>query len=289
MVLQFLLNGIVNGSLIAITALGFSLIYNTTRIFHIAYAGIYIWSGYLLYAGIEYFQIPFIPALLLALAGAALLSLACDALVYTPLIQRKRSHNALMISSVGVLILLVSLVELIFGNTPGFIHFDLSDHVNTASVYISGNRLMSLLLSMLVIVVFFVYLKYTSVGIRIRALRDNELLGRVFGMRTGRLQSGLFALSGIFAGLASCLSAIDVGVNPQLGIPVFINAFVALVIGGTGRFDGPVLGGLMLGLLQALTEYFFDSKWVMMVTFMMLILFLLVRPQGLIPEKTRTF
>jgi branched-chain amino acid transport system permease protein len=183
----------------------------------------------------------------------------------------------------------VSLVELIFGNTPGFIHFDLSDHVNTASAYISGNRLMGMLLSMLVIVVFFVYLKYTSVGIRIRALRDNELLGRVFGMRTGRLQSGLFALSGIFAGLASCLSAIDVGVNPQLGIPVFINAFVALVIGGTGRFDGPVLGGLMLGLLQALTEYFFDSKWVMMVTFMMLILFLLVRPQGLIPEKTRTF
>jgi branched-chain amino acid transport system permease protein len=103
------------------------------------------------------------------------------------------------------------------------------------------------------------------------------------------MKIALFALSGAFAAIASVLSAIDVGINPQIGLPVFINAFVALVIGGVGRFEGPVIGGLLLGLLQALTEYFFDSRWVMMVTFILLIFFLLLRPQGLIPEKSRAF
>ena len=85
------------------------------------------------------------------------------------------------------------------------------------------------------------------------------------------------------------MNALDIGINPHLGIPIFINAFVAMVIGGIGRFDGPVIGGILLGVLQAMTEYFFDSQWVMMVTFILLIIFLFIRPQGLIPEKSRAF
>jgi branched-chain amino acid transport system permease protein len=288
MLLEFLANGLVNGSLIALVALGFSLVYNTTRIFHIAYAGIYIWAGYLLYYLVQELSWPIPLGIALSITGAALLSYLCQALVYDPLTRRGRSHNALMISSVGMLIFLVSLSELAFGNAARFMELPWQNN-GAGSWYISGLRLSILASSLLIIILFFSYLKFSGIGLRIRALRDDERLSRVFGVRTKRLKILIFLLSGAIAAAASCMSALDLGINPHLGIPIFINAFVALVIGGLGRFDGPVIGGIILGLLQAMTEYFFDSRWVMMVTFIMLVLFLLVRPQGLVPERKRAY
>lgn len=289
MILQFLGNGIINGSLIALAALGFALVYNTTRIFHIAYAGIYVIAGYLLYFFIENLHWPLLPALIMVMAGAAGLSLLCDMIVYKPLTKRDRSSDTLMISSVGILIVFVSGTELLFGNAARYINLQGAGNIMTLQTSISAFRLIAFGLAMIFIIVFFAYLKFSSSGIRIRALRDSELLSRVFGVRADRVRALLFMLSGVSVALAASLSALDVGINPHLGIPVFINAFVALVIGGIGRFDGPVIGGLLLGILQAMTEYFFDSRWVMMVTFIMLIVFLVIRPQGLIAEKARSF
>lgn len=289
MIIQFLVNGLVSGCLIALTALGFSLVYNTMRIFHIAYAGIYLWAGYVLYFFMENLQWPVLPAVMMAILSAALISIACEVLIYRPLIKKGRSHNAIMISSVGMLIILVSLVELFFGNAARFINVPMDINSYSIGEYLYGFRLISLPLSLLIMAVFFLFLKYSQSGIRIRALRDNETLSRLYGVKVNHLKLWLFGLSGVFAALAACMSAMDFGINAQLGIPVFINAFVALVIGGVGRFDGPLIGGLLLGLLQALTEYFFDSQWVMMVTFILLIVFLLIRPQGIIAEKTRAF
>ncbi|NQT76915.1 MAG: branched-chain amino acid ABC transporter permease [Bacteroidetes bacterium] len=289
MIIQFLGNGLVNGSLIALTALGFALIYNTMRVFHIAYAGIYLWAGYVLYVFLELLHWPLIPSVLAAIIAGSLLSVLCELLLYKPLRDRGRSSDSLMISSVGLLIVLVSCTELFFGNAALFLHISTAGKFLGVEGFLPGFRMPGLMTALIFLGMFLFYLKYTRVGIRIRALRDNETLSRIYGVRAGRLKIALFALSGAFAAIASVLSAMDVGINPQIGLPVFINAFVALVIGGVGRFEGPVIGGLLLGLLQALTEYFFDSRWVMMVTFILLIFFLLLRPQGLIPEKSRAF
>lgn len=289
MILQFLTNGIMNGSLIALTALGFSLIYNTMKVFHIAYAGIYLWAAYVLYFFVEQMQWPLVASFGIALFAAALLSMGVEALVYNPLNRKGRSENALMISSVGVFILLVSTVELLFGNAPKYIMLDAETNFIALGIHFSGIRFKGFLLSVLLMIIFFVYLKFSRTGIKVRALRDSEDLSKLFGVSTSRLKYFLFALSGLFVGLASCLNALDIGLNPQLGIPIFINAFVALVIGGVGRFDGPLIGAFLLGTMQALTEYFFDSRWVMMVTFLLLIIFLIFRPKGLMPQKSRAF
>jgi branched-chain amino acid transport system permease protein len=288
MIVQFLINGLVNGSLIALTALGFSLVYNTMRVFHIAYAGIYLWAGYIFYFFKVEMAWSLVPSALMAMLAAALLSLICELFLYRPLQKRGRSHNALMISSVGMLILLVSLLEMLFGNAALFTGFMVNDLV-PLKINLSGLRQISLLISLSLAALFYLYLKYSDAGISIRAMRDNETLSRLYGVKPGQVKLFLYALSGVFAAVASCLYTLDVGVNPQMGIPVFINAFVALVIGGIGRFEGPLLGGLLLGIMQALTEYVFDSRWVMMLTFILLIIFLLFKPQGLIPERSRSY
>jgi branched-chain amino acid transport system permease protein len=288
MIVQFLINGLVNGSLIALTALGFSLVYNTMRVFHIAYAGIYLWAGYIFYFFKVEMAWSLVPSALMAMLAAALLSLICELFLYRPLQKRGRSHNVLMISSVGMLILLVSLLEMLFGNAALFTGFMVNDLV-PLKINLSGLRQISLLISLSLAALFYLYLKYSDAGISIRAMRDNETLSRLYGVKPGQVKLFLYALSGVFAAVASCLYTLDVGVNPQMGIPVFINAFVALVIGGIGRFEGPLLGGLLLGIMQALTEYVFDSRWVMMLTFILLIIFLLFKPQGLIPERSRSY
>jgi branched-chain amino acid transport system permease protein len=289
MVLQFLGNGLINGSLIALTALGFSLIYNTTRVFHIAYAGIYIWSGYLLFFFSSLLGLPLIVAFLLSLIAAAGLSAACEVLLYSPMMRRGRSHDALMIVSVALLIILVSLAELFFGNAARYTDYGFDGALRLNEIFFPGYRMISLMVCSSLIMIFFLYLKYSPTGIKVRALRDNELLSRISGIDTRRLRVWLFLLSGAMVSVAAGLNTLDIGVNPHLGIPMFINAFVALVIGGIGRFDGPVTGGFLLGILQSMTEYFSDSRWVMMVTFIVLFLFLLVRPQGLVPERSRNY
>ena len=95
-------------------------------------------------------------------------------------------------------------------------------------------------------------------------------------------------LSSFFAAIASCLIAYDVGMNPYVGMPVLLNAVVALIIGGVGRFEAPVLGGLIIGILQSFVVYFASARWQDAVTFSLLIIFLLLRPQGILGEKIRT-
>jgi len=88
---------------------------------------------------------------------------------------------------------------------------------------------------------------------------------------------------------AAAFRAIDVGLNPGIGLPVFINAFVAIVIGGIGRFEGVIIGAFVLGILQSLAAYFIDSQWVVLFTFIILVLFIIYKPEGLIPERKRAY
>jgi branched-chain amino acid transport system permease protein len=108
------------------------------------------------------------------------------------------------------------------------------------------------------------------------------------GMNTVILKRILFALSSVFAATGSCLIAWDVGMDPYVGMPMLLNAVVALIIGGIGRFEAPVVGGVIIGLLQAVVVYFTSARWQDAVTFTLLILFLLFRPQGILGEKERS-
>lgn len=97
----------------------------------------------------------------------------------------------------------------------------------------------------------------------------------------------VFALSGVFLALASSLTVYDIGLDPHMGMSVMINAMVAMIIGGVGRLNACVLGGLTLGILQSLVVFHFDSNWQNAITFLVLILFLFLRPQGFIGYKKR--
>lgn len=98
----------------------------------------------------------------------------------------------------------------------------------------------------------------------------------------------VFLLSGLFIALASCLTVYDTGLDPHMGMNVLVSAMVAMIIGGIGNFSACILGGLLLGILQSLSVYFFTSNWQNAITFIVLLLFLFLRPQGIAGYKQRT-
>ena len=287
MLLQLLANGIIMGSIYSLVALGFALVYNTTKIFHIAYAILYTFSSYMVLTFYQSFRFPFFVAFLMAIFLTIVLSILIEIIVYRPLVRRNSSSNIILISSIGVMIIVVNLLAMMYGNETKIINQEISKSVSFGSVILTHTQLFQFGISVILIILFLVFLKFSNFGIRTRALRDDGELCTVLGMDIFKMRIVLFSLSAFFVAIGGGIVAYDVGMDPYVGMPMLLNAVVALIIGGIGRFEAPILGGFVIGILQSLAVWAFSSRWQDAVTFTLLILFLLLRPQGILGEKQR--
>jgi len=287
MLIQFLVNGIVMGSIYALVSLGFALVYNTTRIFHIAYAVIYMFGPYMILTFFHGLGLNLFVSFTIAIILTMILSMIMELLVYRPLTKKKSSLNIVLISSIGVMIVLINTIAIFYGNETKILNPDISKTLTLGNVILTYTQAAQLLISVALLGLFLLFLKFSKFGIMTRAMRDDDVLSLVFGMDIYRMRYVLFGLSGFFAAVGGGLVAYDVGMDPYVGLPMLLNAFVALVIGGIGRFEAPIVGGFIIGILQALTVLVFSAQWQDAITFLLLILFLVFRPQGLLGEKQR--
>ena len=287
MLIQLLANGIVMGSIYALVALGFALVYNTTRIFHIAYAVVYMVSAYMVFSFYRQLQFPLFFSFLLAILFTVGLSLIIELFIYRPLVKKGSSLNIIMISSIGVMIVVINLVAMFYGNETKIINPEISQSISIGKIILTYTQVYQFVISLILMGVFLILLKRSQFGVRTRALRDDDQLCTVFGMDINKLRLSLFALSAFFAAVGGGLVAYDVGMDPYVGLPMLLTAVVALIIGGIGRFEAPILGGFIIGILQSLAVWTFSSRWQDAVTFTLLIVFLMFRPQGLLGEKQR--
>ncbi len=285
MVLQYLINAIINGSIISILAIGFALVYNTTRIFHIAYAALYTLSGYVFYQFYELNNYSFIVAVLISLTVTSIISLTIDMLVYRILNKKSLGLHSIMIASIALFIIILNITVLIWGNSPRLVSNELLFNFNIVGV--SGNRIIILTTYLLILGALIIFIKKGKFVTIIRSIRDNQTLAGLMGINVGYYRAGIFIISGMIVGIVGSIQAFDVGINPNIGLPVFIYAFIALIIGGIGRIEGAILGGYILGFLQTIAEYFINSQWVVLSVFVVLFLFLIYLPKGLLPEKRR--
>ena len=182
----------------------------------------------------------------------------------------------------------VPLVAMIFGNETKVIDNSIQPTFSFADIIITTPQMYQLVVGAVVIVIFLLFLSWSRFGLKLRALSTDDNLFATMGYSVGRTRSVVFLLSGFFISLASCLTAYDVGFDPHMGMNVLINAMVAMIIGGVGRFGTCVLGGLILGMMQSLVVYQFASNWQNAITFVILLVLLFLRPQGIAGYKQRT-
>ena len=288
MIGQFIVNGFITGILYSLLAIGFALVYNTTKLFHIVAAAIYVFAAFMFYLFAMPLKLPLIWAALIAIVLTMGLSLLTDVSVYRPLIKRKASNNVAMIASIGMMTVIINLLAMFFGNETKVVDNSIQKPFPLGDIIITNPQMWQLVVGGAVIVLFLLFIGISNWGVRFRALSADSVLYETLGYDTSRTRILIFLMSGAFIAIASCLTAYDIGMDPNMGMNVFINALVAMIIGGVGRFGTCVLGGLTLGVLQALTIYWFSSNWQNAVTFTLLLILLFLRPQGIAGYKQRT-
>lgn len=287
MLLQFITNGIITGLLYSLLAIGFALVYNTTHIFHIAAAGIYVFAAYMFWLFGVKLGVNLLMAAVLALVLTMGISWLSEKVIYRPLRNKQTSLNVAMIASIGLMTVIVNLIAMFFGNETKVVENAILPTVSLGKLIVTTPQLFQLFISIAVIAIFLTFLDKTKSGLKLRALSADETLFETLGYDKQNTFSFVFLASGLFIGLASCLTVYDVGMDPNMGMTVLINALVAMIIGGAGRFGACLVGGLLLGVLQSLTVYFFASNWQNAITFALLLIFLFVRPQGIAGYKQR--
>lgn len=287
MILQFIINGLITGILYSLLAIGFALVYNTTRIFHIAASGIYVFAAYMFWVFVAKVGLPVILASFVAIMLTMLLSLLSEVCVYRPLKNKKASLNVTMIASIGLMTVIINVIAMLFGNETKVIDNSILQPLVFKDIIITTPQKYQILIGLSALIGFVVVLHSTNWGLRLQALSADETLFETLGYDTKTTRNVVFLVSGAFIAIASCLTVYDIGLDPHMGMNVLINAMVAMIIGGVGRFSTCVLGGLTLGILQALTVYQFSSNWQNALTFLLLLVLLFLRPQGIAGYKQR--
>ena len=288
MIGQFIVNGFITGILYSLLAIGFALVYNTTKLFHIVAAAIYVFAAFMFYWFAVTFGLPVFVGAIVAITLTMGLSLMTDVAVYRPLKKRKASNNVAMIASIGMMTVIVNLLAMFFGNETKVIDNTIHRSFNLGNIIITTPQMWQLVVGCIVIAIFLVFIGLSQWGIRFRALSANSVLYETLGYDTSHTRTFVFLMSGAFIAIGSCLTVYDIGLDPHMGMNVLINAMVAMIIGGVGRFSTCVIGGITLGILQALTVYQFSSNWQNAVTFVLLLILLFIRPQGIAGYKQRT-
>ena len=288
MIWQFIINGLITGILYSLLAIGFALVYNTTRVFHIAAAGIYVFAAYMFWFFVAKVEFAIIPASLTAIVLTMFLSLLSELCVYRPLKNKKASLNVAMIASIGLMTVIINTIAMCFGNETKVVENAILQPLTFGDLVITTPQKYQTVVGIAVLAVFMAVLKWTNWGLRLKALSADETLFETLGYNTNATRVLVFLVSSAFIALASCLTVYDVGLDPNMGMSILINAMVAMILGGVGKFSTCIFGGLSLGLLQSLTVYHFASNWQNAVTFLVLLILLFLRPQGIAGYKQRT-
>ena len=273
------------GILYSMLAIGFALVYNTTRIFHIVAAALYVISAYAFYVFSVQLGLHLIVSFFGAMIVTMITSLCTETLIYRPLKKCNASLNVTMIASIG---LMTILINLIFGNETKVIDNTIHSTFKFADIIITTPQMYQLVIGVLVIAIFLLILSLSRFGLKLRALSIDDDLLATMGYSVRKMRNIVFLLSGGFISAASCLTVYDIGLDPHMGMNVLINAVVAMIIGGIGRFGTCVIGGIILGVTQSLVVYQFASNWQNAITFILLLILLFLRPQGIAGYKQRT-
>lgn len=287
MLVQFLANGLVEGAVFGLIALGFSIIYNTSKVFHFAHGAVYTFAGYAFYTFAILLKFHWLPSLIIAIFLSILLGMAIENFIYYPLYQKKSSLTVAIISSLGMYIVIINFIAMIFGNETKVLRPGIEKTFEIGTVILTRIQILEFLV-FVILSAFTVYLlKFTKYGQALRALADNPNLASVLGLNVKRLRLLSFGYGSFLCGVASILVALDVGMDPQVGITAVLTGAVAVILGGVGIFESAILGGLIIGIVQNLAVWQISARWESAITFLILLFILIFRPQGILGKRRR--
>lgn len=285
--LQQVINGLSIGSVYALMAVGYSLVYSIMNFSNFAHGGVIMIGAYIGYFCLTLLKVPFFIAFLISAAGAGLLAVSMERVVYRPLRKRNAPFLYFIISAMGASIFLENIViaspigptfrsyPAIFSTTPIMLGNIALGRIDLLMFIISAISLMGLIY----------IIEKTKIGLAIRATSYSIKGSTLMGVNVDMVIFIIFALGGILAGLAGMLFGMKYTVYPQIG-NITTKSFIAAVFGGLGSLPGAVIGSILLGLIETMVSGYFSSQYRDLIAFALLIFVLVVKPTGLMGKST---
>jgi len=278
---QLAVNGLVNGSHYALLALGFGLIFGTTRVVHFAYGPVYALSAYGCWLAAAVLGAPLWLAGLAGIATGAVAGVLAYLVVYRPFEKRGSSTLVVLIASLGLFIVLENAIGVVFGTDTKVVPSPPSGIFLWGPLVVTGVQLAQILALVVVAGAVGIYLTRTRMGKAVLAMTDSVEMARIVGIDTARVSVIAFALGSAIAAVPACLILVKDGATAHIGFLAVFMAFVSVVVGGVGSLRGAVLGGLALGLVESTGMIRIPTEWQSSVAFVVLFVVLLFRPRGL--------
>jgi len=280
---QLLINGLIAGAIYALVASGFSLIYATSKFIHFAHGATIAFSAYILYFLFSVLGLNFGFSVILAIIFASFLGLSMNIVVFKQLRKRKTSSIILLIASFALLILLESLILLLFGadvKTIGYIK--IAKGLEFLGAIITPLQIFIIISSFVLLGLLFLFMKKTKIGKAMRAVADNKDVAEIVGISSEKIYNWAFIIGSAIAGIAAILIGLEQNLEPMMGTNLIIKGFTGAIIGGIGSVPGAILGSFLLGFAENFGIWFLPSGYKDAIAFVLLFLFLLFRPKGIL-------
>ncbi|MCL5780684.1 ABC transporter permease [Desulforamulus profundi] len=286
--LQQLINGISLGSIYALIALGYTMVYGIVQLINFAHGDVYMVGAYLGFFATAILGWSFLPALLMSMVVCAILGMVIEKLAYTPL--RNAPRIAALITAIGVslfleygMMLLVSPQVRTFPQVLTEVQYKLF-----GSLVITNRQIIILVVTVALMLLLQYIVHKTKIGKAMRAVSHDKQAAQLMGINVNNTISATFAIGSALAAAAGVLVGIYYNaINPLMGIMPGLKAFVAAVLGGIGIIPGAMTGGFLLGIVEAMVSGYGKSLYRDPVAFVILIIILIVKPAGLFGKNVR--
>ncbi|HIT32635.1 MAG TPA: branched-chain amino acid ABC transporter permease [Candidatus Enterenecus stercoripullorum] len=288
--LQYLISGISIGSIYAIIALGYTMVYGIAKMLNFAHGDVIMVGGYISFCTTSYLGLPGWVSVVFAVAVCTVLGVVIEGLAYRPL--RQAGSLAVLITAIGVSYLLQNAAQLIWGATPknftSLVSFEVPEFLSRLNV--SGVMLVTVVACVVIMLGLTWFTSRTKLGKAMRACSEDRGAAQLMGINVNRTISMTFAIGSALAAIAGVLlCSYSPVLQPTTGSMPGIKAFTAAVFGGIGSIPGAFLGGVLLGIIEAMARAYLSTNLANSIVFAVLIVVLLVRPAGLlgkyVPEK----
>ena len=279
-----LVNGLSLGGIYAMIALGYTMVYGIAKMLNFAHGDIIMVGGY---AILVFLSINPILAIIFSVIFCVLLGILVEKAAYKPL--RGASPLAVLITAIGVSYFLQSLAQIVFGASPKYVIIAELGSVSIGSISISVATIITLVASLIIMTGLTLFVKYTKTGRAMLAVSEDKDAARLMGVNVNNIIMITFAIGSALAALAGLFSLLRVPtIMPTYGALPGIKAFTAAVIGGIGSIPGAMLGGILLGVVECISNSIpAVAPYTMAIEFAILIVILLVKPTGILGKKRR--
>ncbi|MCE0768087.1 branched-chain amino acid ABC transporter permease [Pseudonocardia kujensis] len=281
-----LVSALVLGSLYALMASGLSLIWSTLGVFNFGHGVLLALGAYFAWTFADQAGMPVVVASVLAILVLAVIAAGYEFSLVRPFIRHQNGAMLVMVATLAITALVQGVVQLTWGPQLRQIAPFSSATVAFSGATASGNQLVAIVAAPVLIGALYLVLWFTPLGISVRALEQNRDHARLIGIRPAAVYVFVVGTACVLAAIAGILLGGIQFMSPTMGDDPLMRAFVVLAFGGTASLGGTLAGAYIIGLLEAVTTYFFGLSWSPVIVFAVMIVVLLVRPEGLIRQRT---